>query len=133
MTGPTGPTGPAGPAALGIVVNFGGNLNINGRFLAYSGLTSTATVAGAQTLGNVFVVPVAVGTDTAFSWDSASSDASTQMATFKNGVNVSQFNLTGARGTITGLSVPFVLGDRLSVGHIAGTLPQNISVNLYMV
>ena len=80
MTGPTGPTGPAGPAALGIVVNFGGNLNINGRFLAYSGLTSTATVAGAQTLGNVFVVPVAVGTDTAFSWDSSNADAGTQMA-----------------------------------------------------
>ena len=133
LTGPTGPTGPAGPAALGIVVNFGGNLNVIGRFLAYSGLTSTATVAEAQTLGNVFVVPVAVGTDTAFSWDSSNADAGTQMAIFKNGVNVSQFNLTGVRGTITGLSVPFVLGDRLSVGHIAGTLPASMSVNLYMV
>ena len=84
--------------------------------MAYSGVTSTATVAGELTLGNAFVVPVAVGTDTAFSWDSSNADAGTVMAIFKNGVNASHFNLAGGvRGTITGLNVPFVLSDRLSV------------------
>ena len=101
--------------------------------MAYSGVTSTNTSAGALTLGNAFVVPVAVGTDTAFSWDSSNADAGTVMAIFKNGASASQFNLTGVRGTVTGLNVPFILGDRLSVGHISGSLPQNMVVNLYMV
>jgi hypothetical protein len=31
------------------------------------------------------------------------------------------------------LNVPFAIGDVLSVGHISGTLPGNMTVNLYMV
>ena len=55
------------------------------------------------------------------------------MGIFKEGAQVASLNLTGLRGTITGLTLSFALGERISLGHVSGPVPQNMVANLYMV
>ena len=84
-------------------------------------------------LGNAFTVPVAL-TETSLSYDSSNGTNTTVMGIFKDGIQVGpNLNLAGPRGTITGLILSFALGERISIGHVAGPLPQNMVANLYMV
>ena len=118
---------------LGAVINFGGNLNIAGRCLLYSGIRSGPTPVGPDSVGNPFITPVPAATVTSVSWDSDTADVSTVMRIYKNAVPAATFNLTGVRGTKTGLSVPSVLGDRLAVEFVVGTAPGNMTLSMYFI
>lgn len=114
----------------GYPLSYGGNLNGLGDFADVNGLWNTA-LGAALDAGNQAVLAQA-GTLRSISWASVAADATTMIKIHVNAVVVQTIALTGASGTITGLStVVGAAGDLVAVEYDAGTMPGNTNLQLY--
>ncbi len=110
-------------------MTWGATINNNNRFAAANGDAQAAVGMGVAAATEQTAPKAA--TAKVFSWNTASSDATTKINIWLNGASVLTFNLTGAVG-ILAINLVVAAGDELAVEFDSGTMPGNGTYGIYL-
>lgn len=120
-----------GAGATVIIFSYGGKFNTPGRKAVVNGPASSASTTALNESSEV-TSPAGVST-VAFVWHAADADATTVFTLLVNGVFGATLALTGAFGSLFGISVSISVDDLLAIEYTSGALPNNTNCQLILV
>lgn len=115
---------------VGYVLPWGAAFTTAGKFAIANGDSGIAEGTGLNA-GTKQTVPKA-GKMAALSWQSFGADATTVIKVHKNGAVVETITLTGVEGVDATLTTTVAAADTVGIEFDAGTVPSDMSLNLYI-